>query len=393
MCTNSDSLRRRSHQVMTRQSESSSPNYASNKMPVATIYATEVSSSAGEDDGVAKPAGTGIFRSQTARMVLSVSAVALLLVSFMGMGSGGGAPTVKDLSDTVMDLTRQLQNNMGIEDASRPNGKSTEELQHELDEKTIELAWEKQHVEDAETTKEFMYNSMREQIVNDHDLLDKTVGKIKQFAGKNAEIERKLMDEETENSNLKTALAFALEELAKERAKLPPAPGAPKIKDQDLVNDQRRTQTLRNKKRGFQPGDNIEIIEYQEGGKVALRPGIVAEIHDDGTFDLVKLEQSIMIKGFKSGQFQTYLAYHEGMHALYEVQREVYVPIRIMQFFPGSAQPHFELHGAYQFTYDSSPDEIREGPAMRMHRYAGIGEIIGDDERNEVLNQAMGGEE
>ena len=43
----------------------------------------------------------------------------------------------------------------------------------------------------------------------------------------------------------------------------------------------------------------------------------------------------------------------------------------------GSARSGFELHGSYKFRYDDSPDEIREGRAMRLHRYVDVGEEVG----------------
>lgn len=109
----------------------------------------------------------------------------------------------------------------------------------------------------------------------------------------------------------------------------------------------------------------------------ASKTGIVSDKNPDGTFNLVKLEQSIMIPNQKSSSFQTYHIYHQGMPALFEVAKDTYVPITIMEYVQGSARPHFELHGSYRFTKDADPRKMmHQGSGMRMHRYAGVGEII-----------------
>lgn len=130
---------------------------------------------------------------------------------------------------------------------------------------------------------------------------------------------------------------------------------------------------------------------FSFGNDINQFKGIVSEKNYDGTFNLVKLEQSILIKDVKEDQFQSYHVYHEGFQALYEVNREEYVQVTIVQFLPGSARPGFELHGKYQFTYDddeNDPKTIREAPSMRMHRYAGVGEIIGTgSNRDHAMNE------
>ena len=111
------------------------------KVPKAPIYASYVPTINDEADSKSG----GIFRSSTARAVLAVASLTLLLSSLLGLGSTAGTPNIKDLSDTVTNLARQLQNLGG------KNGGKTgevEELEHQLNDTEIELAWEKQHVDD-----------------------------------------------------------------------------------------------------------------------------------------------------------------------------------------------------------------------------------------------------
>ena len=91
------------------------------------------------------------------------------------------------------------------------------------------------------------------------------------------------------------------------------------------------------------------------------------------------------MKNIRRDQFQIYHIYDIGMPALYEVSREVYVPITILHFMEGSARPGFEIHGSYKFTYDLGFKEgVHEGQAMRIHRYAGVREIVGAGTTSDV---------
>ena len=52
----------------------------------------------------------------------------------------------------------------------------------------------------------------------------------------------------------------------------PPAPGA--VGEVTRIRTKEDLKKLRGLRASeYQPGDNIEIIEYEKGGKIALRPG------------------------------------------------------------------------------------------------------------------------
>lgn len=131
----SEYIRRRSQKDMVMRSNCAS-DYDSNKVPNAAICAPGVSATSVEGES------RGFFRSSTARLVLAIASVALLLSSLIGMGSTNGAANLKDLSDRVMDLTRQLQN-LGL-GGGRSNEKEESErdllgLQKQLEDAEIEL--------------------------------------------------------------------------------------------------------------------------------------------------------------------------------------------------------------------------------------------------------------
>lgn len=406
---NGTSSRRRSHKEMMLQSSNGNGNGpGSSRVSLSTVYATEIPSYADDTSG-SNNTSAGIFRSRTARAVLTLSAIVLLFLSFLNSNSNGSVANLKDLSDTVTRLTLQLHSNFSSTSSSKEQEERIRselaDLKHQLEEKKIELAWEKEHVENQKFAQQLMHESMKKQIMKDQEYIHHTLKDMHKLGDKSEKLGRELMNEENENANLKAALSFALEELAKARAQLPPAPGrengSGSIKINNDINHRppsnkeihdAANRKLRANLTGYHPGDNIEIIEYQEGGKVALRPGIVSEKNHDGTFNLVKLEQSILIKDVKESEFQSYHVYHEGFQAFYEINREQYAQITIVQFLPGSARPGFELHGHYKFTYDddeNDPKTVNEGPSMRMHRYAGIGEVIGTgSNRDQVMNEA-----
>jgi len=122
----------------------------------------------------------------------------------------------------------------------------------------------------------------------------------------------------------------------------------------------------------YQLGDSIEIILNEEGRKTTLHPGVIHDINQDGTYDLVMLEESAIVKGFQKEQFQTYHKYQEGTKALYKVSTDLYWPITIVDYIEGNTPPEFELQNIYQFTHDNGEEKkIFRGSAMRMHRFAG----------------------
>ena len=133
------------------------------------------------------------------------------------------------------------------------------------------------------------------------------------------------------------------------------------------------------------------IICHQEAGGIThialsnliICIGIVTEVNNDGTYNLVKLESSTLLKNMKEDSFQIYQVYNEGTECLYQIEKETYVPITIVEFMRNSARGGFELHGSYRFTYDdfissknvmdednnNSINTVQEGRAMRMHRF------------------------
>ena len=280
------------------------------RVAMSAVYATEILAS--PDSSGNDSRRVGIFGSTT-RIILAISAAALLILSYVGAGFNGAA-NLKDLSDKVTHLTLQL-NNKGTEstiDGEDRVERELSELEHQLEEKEIELAWEEEKVENHKLAQEIMFESMSKQITHDQQILSESKHTMHELGKKAGKFYHELGMETQENVELKKALANALEELANARAQLPPAPDAPlpggeikkdylermqknesedeylegMHKDNDhgesvkVENDNMEKEVVdpsvnRNLrvKTGFQPGDNIEIIEYQEGGKVALRPG------------------------------------------------------------------------------------------------------------------------
>ena len=104
-------------------------------------------------------------------------------------------------------------------------------------------------------------------------------------------------------------------------------------------------------------------------------------MNPDGTYNLVKLEQSQLIKNNQRKNFRLYHAYPDGKRAFYEHQRDQYLPVTIVSYIHSSAPPGFEVHGNYQFTYDSDETKaLYEGRAMMMYRLAEDGEINLEEE-------------
>lgn len=272
MSNSSPRLRRRPHKEITNHDESSTnSSKVSNKVDIQ---------SGDDDDGTngKNKNRVGII-SSTAKAVLIISSVALLLFTIISLGAQHYAANIKELSDTVIKLNQQI-NALEVENENEKH--LVETLEGQVAEKDIELAWESQHVRDVEDAKQRMHDSMHEKIIQDIEMIKTTSKAASEFAQKVARSEYELTREENENANLKVELAIALEELGKARSKLPPPPlGSMQKGRQEVGYIQRdeKDMVLKQKERKlrgktlFQPGDPIEIIEYQEGGKVALRPG------------------------------------------------------------------------------------------------------------------------
>ena len=71
--------------------------------------------------------------------------------------------------------------------------------------------------------------------------------------------------ESEENADLKNQLAHAIQDLTNIRAELSGG--------EAQAYYLRRNKTKLRRKSNYQPGDNVEIVEYQGGGRIALRPG------------------------------------------------------------------------------------------------------------------------
>jgi len=265
---------------------------------------------------------------------------------------------MKELSDKVIQLNKQLK---ALEEE---NENSIQTLQKTIEEKEIELAWKTQHVDEEKKIQKEMHDSLTKTILHEREIIKDTTKQTSEFAQKAQRSAMELYNKQKENANLKIKLANAAKELSLAHEKM---------------SDNKQTKPkLRGQQEDLQPGHPIELIEYEEGGKIALRPGILNEINSDDTFNCVKLELSTLVEGLKREQFQTYHVYAENTQAFFEVQKDTYKPVTIIEFMQGSARSGFELHGSYKCRYVGSVDgEIREGRAMRMHRYADIGEEIG----------------
>lgn len=230
---------------------------------MAAVYATDISSASADDNSAGAGKNGGIFRSSTARAVLAIASTTLLIISLVRLGANRAA-SLKELSDTVMNLTKELNQ---VELENEHNSHEVDTLEKKLLDAKIDLVWKEQHVESMGMSQELMYDTMVKQIHRDQDVIEETTRFTSEFARTGALAADELQKKNHENSNLKQALAFALEELANARE------GHPRVLPVDKDLD---TKVKERKLRGvnpYMPGDNIEIIEDEEGGKVALRPG------------------------------------------------------------------------------------------------------------------------
>jgi len=380
----------------------------SDKMPVASTNASDARVVA--DDG-AVVQNSGIFRSSNA--LLAVSSLALIAVVLLGAASHRDrASNLKELSDTVLDLTQKLQV------ISKENERKEREiviLQKEYEDKKIELSWENQHVHDEVERHEEMYRYMAKELVGNQDILYKNSKVASQFELENNEMMMSLETEHDDNAKLKVAYAFALAELEKARR----------------GGGDKDTNVRHRKLRGvnhYQPGDSIEILESDRGGMMNLWPGelilvdlltsqkvhafcanfkmdmlkttfacctrfghssltlltyhsliqgIVHSLNTNGTYDLVNLGHSIILNNMESTQVRTYQTYLEGTQALFLDRKNVYLPITIVRSVPNSAEKGFELHGKYEYRVDGDESmEIKECMAVRVHRLVEVEDIV-----------------
>ena len=110
--------------------------------------------------------------------------------------------------------------------------------------------------------------------------------------------------------------------------------------------------------------------------------GMVDKINPDGTYNLVKLEESTLIPSMKPDLFRKYHVYPPGTQAFYQEARGVHVPVTIVNYVPDKhlmnpQQPGLELIGGkYQFMFDSDDTQkIAEGNTIRIHRFAEVGDV------------------
>jgi len=274
--------------------------------PIADVYATKLSTS--EISRVFGGTNNGVFRSSITRAILVTACFAFVMISLGGAWSVRRATSIKDLSDAVMKLSLQLH------EAELENEMHVRQLQiydKEVSDKEVELAWEHQHVDDAEVELRSALGQIekdRKAIKEAAELLDELADEITakeiQIQKEHQESEKTkwmldvtvegLMAQEAqhkmeseENVDLKNQLAHAIEDLANIRAQLPLAPGSGgQAQDYYLRSNKRK---LRGKS-NYQPGDNVEIIEYQGGGRIALQPG---ESYDFSGTKLLSLFASI----------------------------------------------------------------------------------------------------
>ena len=166
-----------------------------------------------------------VLRSHTARVVLAVASVVLLFLS--SHTTNNGVQNMKDLSDNVVILARQLQRTTSIDEQRTFRDElfnETLKLERQLEEKDIELAWEQQHLENQIETQKIVVDTMAGQIERGHGALEDMEGLLKLVAkdsdARQQAIEAELARERRENEELRRALAVALEQLSQARAEL-----------------------------------------------------------------------------------------------------------------------------------------------------------------------------
>jgi len=304
------------------------------------------------------------FVSSTARSLIAISSIVLLLISLIGIGSGPAA-NVKDLSDTVLDLTQQLHT-LQLENINRIDEVDT--LEKLVTDKDIELGWGVQHLHNQEESQNIMYQSLVRQLDHDVEVMERANEKASKIVETSRLAEREIEKGRAMNADLKQALDSALEELANAR-KL--TNGGSRGNDDLDGNDGRMLRGVT----PYLPGDSIDIIEYRGGEMVVLWPGFVSHVNKDGTFNLVNLNNSTGMKDMRIDQFQRYQPYEEGTPAFLREGRDIFVPITIKKFVPGaSSLKSLTIHdgyGSYEYTRDKSEQELAEEVrATMIFRYA-----------------------
>mmetsp|Transcript_15621 Transcript_15621/g.33017 ORF Transcript_15621/g.33017 Transcript_15621/m.33017 type:complete len:392 (-) Transcript_15621:163-1338(-) len=341
---------------------------------------------------------SGIFHSfTTARTVLVIASI-LLVLSLLSLRSTANNydartrnRTLTDLTNTILDLTKQLQTTTeGRYDETTndtnddTNNQKIKAIKQQLIETQKALAKEERNLNSKMTDAEKLRETLSEQI--DADLkhieeYDRRIEEASAIVSQNkAEAER----EEEENANLKIKLAFAIEELGNIREGRRKNSnhlrgGGASSRSRDGGGGSVRSEL-------FKSGDNVEIFEYMEGGEVALRPAIILSVNTGGTYDMVQLDTGHFHKNVKTDQFRPYQILPEGQPALYQDSKietgaePHYVPVTIVQFVPDSSNEGHELHGRYQFRIDGDDGgstttaavgemgEIKEGKAAMIHR-------------------------
>lgn len=339
-------------------------------MPMASIHA---SSRAASRAVVVQ--NSRIFRSSAARVVLAVSTAALLIIVLLSAASHNKrVAKVKNLSDTVVDLTRKLQA-LSKEDETKE--REIEHLEHEFEGMKMELSAENQKQHDAYEAMIERDSTMSRQITESREDLMTHVAK------ENYEMKAILEAEHGENADLRAALARVLEELSAVSADPPQADRGGRSRDtinEELGGEDVDMKVGERKLRGvkpYHPGDSVEIFEEQEGGILALRPGIIHETNPDGTYNVVKIEESIILPNLESNNLQTYQIYPAGTRAMFHYKQSVYIPVTIVRFESG-----FGLHGQYACMRDydeTGTNGVILVNAALMHRVAEAGETIGAD--------------
>lgn len=150
----------------------------------------------------------GIFRSSTARAVLTISSIALLLTSLISLGANHA--TNKELSDTVMELTRQLHT-LEVENENKIH--EIETLEKQVNDKDVELAWESQHVADEGELKETMLHDLMRQIKKDEKIIKENDKHTRDISTASAFAKSQLVKEHAINKNLKAELVNARKQL------------------------------------------------------------------------------------------------------------------------------------------------------------------------------------
>jgi len=164
--------------------------------PIELIYpATQVDECDNND--------SAISRSSAARRGIGITSIMLLLSSLLGLGFISSARNANELSNSVKNLTEIVHD---LKEEEEKNIRKLRTLELELDEKEIELAWEKQHVSDE----------IHDSKANEKELFDAGL--------RNFQFKLELNKQKEENTNLKNALDIAIKALSDQESALPAKP-------------------------------------------------------------------------------------------------------------------------------------------------------------------------